>query len=184
MGDDGRQHTQPQPASPLVSPHVSRVCGGRDEANAASALVSHTDAAAGSVLCRLLIITESKQPQRGQEEEEGKSLSPCLLFSICRDEPNNVTQPRGNFRHKRFLSTFKSVFYCRYHCLVHFSHCWQTVSGSARGTLLRSSICTSGCGLLVNTNRIPPARTPSGALMHPFQWCNGEQSFYFIVRPL
>lgn len=30
---------------------------------------------------------------------------------------------------------------------------------------------------MVNTNRIPPARTPSGALMHPFQWCNGEQSF-------
>lgn len=51
-------------------------------------------------------------------------------------------------------------------------------------TLSPPSICSGGCGLLVNTNRIPSARTPSGALMHPFQWCNGEQSFYVFVRPL
>lgn len=34
--------------------------------------------------------------------------------------------------------------------------------------------------LLVNTGA--SARTPSGALMHPFQWCNGERSFSCFCR--
>lgn len=35
--------------------------------------------------------------------------------------------------------------------------------------------------LLVNT--VASARTPSGALMHPFQWCNGERSFSASAQP-
>ncbi|XP_067378328.1 RING finger protein 122 isoform X2 [Channa argus] len=40
-------------------------------------------------------------------------------------------------------------------------------------TLLLAPRCCHPCGLLGDTNRIPLARTPSSALMHPFQWCNG-----------
>ena len=38
-------------------------------------------------------------------------------------------------------------------------------------------------GIHLLVNRVASARTPSGALMHPFQWCNGERSFSASAEP-
>lgn len=43
-------------------------------------------------------------------------------------------------------------------------------------------LCLTNICLLVNT--VAAARTPSGALMHPFQWCNGERSFFLLLLSL
>ncbi|KAF7667482.1 hypothetical protein LDENG_00061420 [Lucifuga dentata] len=51
-------------------------------------------------------------------------------------------------------------------------HHWLDLCTFLRLTSIRLS-GQAAAGLLVNRIRIPAVRTPCGALMHPFQWCNG-----------